>query len=45
MKLRGLLTLKELSAEKIMSLLSYSLQIKQGLQVSYSGKRFATLFF
>ena len=45
MKLRGLLTLKELSAEKIMSLLSYSLQIKQGLQISYSGKRFATLFF
>ena len=45
MKLRGILTLKELSAEKIMSLLSYSLQIKQGLQVSYSGKRFATLFF
>lgn len=45
MKLKGLLTLKDLSAEKIMDVLSYSLKIKQGLHVSYHGKKFVTLFF
>ena len=45
MKLKGLLTLKSLSAEKIMDVLSYSLKIKQGLHVSYQCKKFVTLFF
>lgn len=45
MKVKGLLTLKDLSVEKIMSLLNYSLKIKQGLHVSYAGKRFVSLFF
>ncbi len=45
MKLKGLLTLKELSTSKIMELLSYSLQLKNGLHVSYENKKFVTLFF
>ena len=45
MKLKGLLTLKDLSTSKIMDLLNYSLKLKNGLSVSYSSKKFATLFF
>lgn len=45
MKLKGLLTLKDLSTQKIEDILSYSLKIKNGLHVSYSGKKFVTLFF
>ena len=45
MKLNGLLTLKALSINSIMDIISYSLEIKNGLSVSYEGKRFATLFF
>ena len=45
MKLNGLLTLKDLSTDKIMDVLSYSLKIKHGFQVSYPGKKFVTLFF
>ena len=45
MKLKGLLTLKDLSTKSIMDIISYSLDIKKGLSVSYSNKRFATLFF
>ena len=45
MKLKGLLTLKNLSTSKIMDLLEYSLKLKKGLSVSYSSKKFATLFF
>ena len=45
MKLKGLLTLKALSINSIMDIISYSLEIKNGLSVSYSNKRFATLFF
>lgn len=45
MKLKGLLTLKDLSINSIMDIISYSLEIKNGLSISYSGKRFATLFF
>ena len=45
MAIKGLLTLKDLSVEKIMSLLNYSLKIKQGLHVSYANKRFVSLFF
>ena len=45
MRLNGLLTLKQLSISKIMDILNYSLEFKNGLCVSYSGKRFATIFF
>lgn len=45
MKLKGLLTLKELSVDAIMDIVHYSLDIKNGLRVSYSGKKFVTLFF
>jgi len=45
MKLKGLLTLKNLSTDQIMDILNYSLNLKNGLSVSYLGKRFATLFF
>ena len=45
MKLKGLLTLKDLSTKSIMDIISYSLDIKNGLSISYSNKRFATLFF
>ena len=45
MAIKGLLTLKDLSVEKIMSILDFSLKIKQGLHVSYAGKRFVSLFF
>ena len=45
MKLNGLLTLKSLSVHSIMDIISYSLEIKNGLSVSYEGTRFATLFF
>ena len=45
MKLKGLLTLKSLSVHSIMDIISYSLEIKNGLSVSYSNKRFAALFF
>lgn len=45
MKLKGLLTLKDLSINSIMDILNYSLEFKHGLCVSYHDKRFATLFF
>ena len=45
MKVKGLLTLKALSTEKIIDVLNYSLIIKKGLHVSYCNKRFVTLFF
>lgn len=45
MKLNGLLTLKQLSISKVMDILNYSLKFKNGLCVSYQGKRFATIFF
>ena len=44
MELKGLLTLKDLSTEKIMDLINYALELKKGSRVSYSGKRFVTLF-
>ena len=45
MSLKGLLTLKDLSTEKIMDLIEYSLKLKKGSRVSYSDKKFVTLFF
>ena len=43
--MRGLLTLKDLSKEKIIELIEYALQIKNGLKVSYPGKKVVTLFY
>ena len=45
MKIKGLLTLKDLSTEKIMDLIKYSLVLKKGTRISYSGKKFVSLFF
>ena len=45
MELKGLLTLKDLSTEKIMDLINYALELKKGSRVSYCGKKFVTLFF
>ena len=43
--MKGLLTLKSLTNEQINDIISYSIALKEGLFVSYSGKKFATLFF
>lgn len=45
MKLKGLLTLKDLSVEQIKNLIDYSLLLKKGSRISYCGKKFVTLFF
>lgn len=41
----GLFNLRRLKTEQIVDILSYAEQLKSGLRVSYSDKRFATLFF
>jgi len=43
--MKGLLTLKELSTDKIIEIIEYAISLKQGLSVSYEGKKMATLFF
>ena len=43
--MRGLLTLKDLSTEKIMELLRYALKLKRGFRIQYPDKKIATLFF
>ena len=43
--MKGLLTLKSLTNEHIKEIITYSISLKQGLEVSYSGKKFSTLFF
>ena len=43
--MKGLLTLKELSTDKIIEIVKYAVSLKQGLSVSYEGKKMATLFF
>ena len=43
--MKGLLTLKELSTNKIIDIIKYALELKEGLSVSYDGKKMATLFF
>lgn len=43
--MKGLLTLKELSTNKIIDIIKYALELKEGLSVSYVGKKMATLFF
>ena len=43
--MKGLLTLKNLSNEQIHDIITYAISLKEGLEVSYSGKKFSTLFF
>lgn len=43
--MRGLLTLKDLSTEKIIELIKYALKLKKGFRISYPDKKIATLFF
>ena len=43
--MKGLLTLKHLSNEQIHDIITYAISLKEGLEVSYSGKKFSTLFF
>ena len=43
--MKGLLTLKQLSTEKILEILDYSLKLKNGYSVTYPGKKVATLFY
>ena len=43
--MRGLLTLKDLSTEKIIELIKYAEKLKKGFRISYPDKKIATLFF
>lgn len=43
--MKGLLTLKDLSTERIVDLINYAIDIKNGLHISYDNKKFASLFF
>lgn len=43
--MRGLLTLKDLSTDKIMDLIKYAMKLKKGFRISYPDKKIATLFF
>lgn len=43
--MKGLFNLKSLKTEQINQILSLAFQLKSGFSLSYSGKRFATLFF
>ena len=43
--MKGLLTLKELKTEKIIELIELAIKMKNGYNVSYPGKKVATLFF
>ncbi|MGM9968956.1 MAG: aspartate carbamoyltransferase catalytic subunit [Anaeroplasma sp.] len=43
--MRGLLTLRDLSTEKIMDIIEFAQLLKKGLRLSYSDKKVATLFF
>ena len=43
--MRGLLTLKELKTEKIMELIKYAIELKNGHKVTYPNKKVVTLFY
>ena len=43
--MRGLLTLKDLSTDKIMELIKYAMKLKKGFRISYPDKKIATIFF
>lgn len=42
--MRGLLTLKGLSTEKIQQIINYALELKGGAKKTYENKKMATLF-
>lgn len=43
--MKGLLTLRNVSTDKIKEIITYAIDLKQGLSVSYENKKMATLFF
>ena len=43
--MKGLLTLKELKTEKIIELIEYAIELKNGKKVTYPGKKVVTLFY
>ena len=43
--MRGLLTLKDLSTDKIKELIKYAMKLKKGFRIFYPDKKIATLFF
>ena len=43
--MKGLLTLKELQTERIISLIEKAIEMKKGTDIKYPGKKVATLFF
>lgn len=43
--MRGLLSLRDLSNEKIMELIKYAIKLKNGFRITYPDKKIATLFF
>ena len=43
--MRGLLTLKDLSTDKILELIRYAEKLKKGFRIQYPDKKIATLFF
>lgn len=43
--MKGLLTLKTLSVEKIQQIIDLALEFKRGLKVDFSGKKMVTLFY
>ena len=43
--MKGLLTLKELKTDKIIGLIKYAIELKNGKKVTYPGKKVVTLFY
>lgn len=43
--MKGLLTLKDLKTEKILELIQYAIELKNGKKVTYPGKKVVTLFY
>ena len=43
--MKGLLTLKELHTDKIIELIKYAIELKNGKKVTYPGKKVVTLFY
>ena len=43
--MKGLLTLKDLKTEKIIELIKYAIELKNGKKVTYPGKKVVTLFY
>ena len=43
--MKGLLTLKDLKTEKIIELIEYAIELKNGKKVTYPGKKVVTLFY